>query len=105
MPAKLNSTVRTMMPKSDRESVALPIRPFLFTIEQISVMLSVPEGTVMKQYIYYEGRSTGVRGLNYMLARNIAPPLANPVWRVAEREVVRWLKFKGFKIYEPRVNV
>lgn len=78
----------------------MPVRPFLWTLDQLAVMLNVEEHTVRTSYIYYEGRSTGVRLRSLMTARNIAPEGTHPDWRVAEREFLRWLRVKGFKIYE-----
>ncbi len=83
-----------------RRSVGLPPRPFLYTIDQISVILDVTEKIVAATYLFFEGRSTGTRNKHLMLARNIAPPDAKPDWRVAERELVRWMKTKGFRYYE-----
>lgn len=84
------------------EKVGMPLRPFLWTLDQIAVMLNVEEKTIRhgRGYLYYEGRSTGVRARDLMTARNIAPADQRPDWRVAEREFLRWLKVKGFKVYE-----
>ena len=84
----------------DREKVGLPARVFLFTIDQVAVMLDLPVRSVTMQYLYLEGRSIGRRENNQMSARNIAPADAAPEWRVAERELIRWLKVKGFKYYD-----
>lgn len=85
------------------ERVGLPARPFLYTTDQIATLLSLDEKTVKAQYLFYEGRSTGKRKLGLMVARNIADPKNHPQWRVSERELIRWLRFKGFRIYETGV--
>ena len=85
---------------SGAPSVGMPARVFLFTIDQIAVMLSVQSNTVAQSYLYYEGRSIGSRSKSLMVARNIAPADEKPEWRVAERELVRWLRFKGFRYYD-----
>jgi hypothetical protein len=82
-----------------RDKVGLPPRVFLYTLDQIATMLSVTVKTV-GSYLWYDGRSTGVKSVHLMIAHNIAHPTAKPEWRVAERELVRWLKLKGFKYYE-----
>ena len=82
------------------ESVGLPVRPFLYTIDQIALLLSVPQGVVESSYLYYEGRSSGIRSKDLISAVNIAKRHEKPEWRVAEREFVRWLRHKGFRVYE-----
>lgn len=80
--------------------MGLPVRAFLFTTDQIATMLSVEEEQVKKEYLFYEGRNVGNRPRHRMMARNIAEPGAKPEWRVAERELIRWMKLKGFRIYD-----
>lgn len=87
------------------ERMGLPIRPILYTPDQIATFLSLTEKQVLSQYLYFEGRSTGARRMGLMVARNIAEPKTHPQWRVAERELIRWLKFKGFRLYETGVVV
>lgn len=82
------------------ESVGLPARVFLYTIDQLCVMLNVSEEQIKKSYLWYEGRSTGTKRRDLMVARNIAKPENTPDWRITEREFIRWMKFKGFKHYE-----
>lgn len=86
---------------ADPEKVGLPPRPFLYTIDQLSVILNLDEQQIKSRYLHFEGRSIGAASRHLLLARNIAPtPTSPPDWRVAERELIRWLKFKGFKYYE-----
>lgn len=84
----------------DPAKVGLPIRPFLYTLDQISMLLDVSISTLLSSYIHAEGRTIGVPKKHTMIARNIAPPAANPEWRVAEQELVRWFKVKGFRYYD-----
>jgi hypothetical protein len=87
------------------DAVMLPYRPFLYTPDQIAALLSVTTHTVLSQYLYFEGRSIGSRAKNLMIARNIAQsPDAKPEWRIAERELVRWMRLKGFRYYEKGVT-
>jgi|SRR6478609_2337377 len=82
--------------------VGLPPRPFLYTIDQIATLLDIDEKTLRsgQSHVYYEGRTPGVPRKDMMLARNIAAPDETPDWRVAERELVRWFKRKGFRWYD-----
>lgn len=81
------------------EAVGLPNRPFLYTLDQIAILLELRLDTLRKGYIYFDGRSIG-NGVDKMMARNIAPEGEPPEWRVAETELVRWLKKKRFRFYE-----
>jgi hypothetical protein len=82
------------------EKIGMPVRPFLFTIDQISVMTQMTEDNLKRHYFHYEGRSIGAVRRELMVARNIAPPDAPPEWRIAEREFIRWMRFKGFRYYD-----
>lgn len=95
-------TAQNLPPQRDR--VGLPYRPFLFTVDQISVMLEVDEKKIKAEYLYYDGRSIGIQTRHQMVARNIAADDQPPDWRVAERELIRWMKLKGFKYYERGVT-
>lgn len=83
-----------------KKDVNLPARPFLYTIDQISTLTSIHELDVRKKYLYFEGRSIGLRKPTQMSARNIAASTDKPDWRVAERELLQWLKRQGFKVYQ-----
>lgn len=85
------------------ESVGLPVRPFLYSIDQLAGLLSVEESAIRKTYLHYDGRMPGVPDKHRLRAVNIAPPDSKPDWRVAERELVRWMRFKGFRYYETAV--
>jgi hypothetical protein len=83
------------------EKMNVPLRVFLWTLDQVATMLNVQLKTVETSYVYYEGRSTGPRSVHLLAARNIAKPGDPTEWRIAEAELKRWLKVKGFKFYEP----
>lgn len=85
------------------EAIGLPVRPFFYTIDQLSVILVVSSNQIRTNYLHYEGRSVGAPSRDKMVARNIAPADQKPEWRVAERELIRWLRRKGFKVYETGV--
>ena len=82
------------------ESVGLPRHNFLYTMDQVSGMLNVPIARMGTHYIHYQGRSAGVPTADRFRAINIAPTGAKPDWRVEERELIRWLRRKGFKAYD-----
>ena len=84
----------------NQRAVGLPPRPFLYTVDQLSVMLDLSEAVIMRQYLYFEGRSIGRKLTTLMLAVNISAPDEKPEWRVTEREFIRWMKTKGFRHYE-----
>lgn len=80
--------------------IGLPARPFLYTLDQIATLLDVSELQLSRSYMYFEGRSTGKFRKDLMAARNIAPAEEKPDWRVVDRELVRWMRHKGFKFYD-----
>lgn len=82
------------------KKVGLPTRVFLYTLDQISVMIEVNIPQLKNSYIYFEGRDIGRRRNDLMIARNISPADQKPEWRVTEREFVRWMRVKGFRHYE-----
>lgn len=75
------------------------MRPFLYTLDQISTLIQIPEPRLRVDFIHFDQRSVGYRPLDKMMARNIAPTGEKPEWRVNDRELARWLTRKGFKIY------
>lgn len=85
---------------ADRQKIGLPPRVFMFTIDQIAYMLNVEERTVKTRYLYFEGRSTGRRRLDLLVAVNVAPDDVKPDWRVNERELIRWATMKKLKFVE-----
>ncbi len=85
------------MPDRDEgKQVNLPPRIFLYTLDQISEILSIPLPHLRRSYVYFHGRSTGVKRSGHLGARNIALPEKAPDWRVAEHELIRWMKKHGF---------
>lgn len=87
------------MARTERERMGLPLRAFMYTTDQIAYMLGDTDKHVRATMIHYEGREVTPRPHAKMLARNIAPEGEKPEWRVAENELIRWLRFKGFRIY------
>jgi hypothetical protein len=78
--------------------IQLPIRVVLYTVDQLSSILSIPEDELLTKYLYFQDFSIGVQGRR-MLARNIEiDSQSKPRWRVAETELVRYLVSRGFTI-------
>lgn len=83
------------------KQVGLPIRPFMYTIDQIAYLLEVTERHLRENLIHYEGRSVGVCPKDKLLAVDISPDsAARPDWRVAETHLKRWMRFKGWKVVD-----
>lgn len=96
--------VKKLQPKAHRHSqVGLPPRVFLYTLDQIATILNLKVETLKSGYIYFEGRSTYAKKKGQMSARNIAPDDQVPVWRVIDTELIRWMKYKGYRYYESGV--
>ena len=100
MPSKRGQRGLNLNNPPGADQVGMPTRVFLFTVDQLSVMLDLPEKYIRDTMLYYEGRSIGTIRKWELQARNIAPPDEKPEWRITEREFIRWLKYKGFKHYD-----
>lgn len=83
------------------QDVGLPIREFLYTLDQIAYLLSIEEKSLRVSYVHYEGRSVGTCPKDKLLAVDISTDSnPRPEWRVSERHLKRWMRFKGWRIYE-----
>jgi len=89
------------MPRDDqtRAAMGLPVRPFLYTLDQIATLISLTDASLAR-HLHYDGRSVGPRHPDRLLARNLAATGDKPEWRVAEHELIRWVRRKGFRVYE-----
>ena len=83
--------------RAKRSIVIMPTRPFLFTLDQIGLMLQLTESDLIGRYLFLVGRSTFTVRPFHLRAHNIAPPDCEPEWRVAEFELLRWLGYHGFE--------
>lgn len=83
-----------------RKDVGLPSRPFLYTIDQVAQLMSISEEVVKREFAHWDGRSVGIPNKDRIIFRNIMPNGATPEWRCSERELIRFLRHKGFKYYE-----
>lgn len=84
----------------ERKWVGIPPRVFLYTLDQVSTLVNLTVVDLKGNHLWYEGRETGSRPTSKMKAVNISEPEEKPDWRVAEAELIRWMKRKGFKYYE-----
>jgi hypothetical protein len=85
--------------KEPAEKIGLPPRPFLYTLDQIASLLDIGMKSIGRQ-VWYDRRSIGVATRHQLTARNIAGPNDPPDWRVAETELLRWMRIKGFRYHE-----
>lgn len=83
----------------DRDKLNLPARPFLYTLDQIATILAIEERTLRRNgYLYFNGRQPGRPLPDELRVINIAQGITDePNWRVEEKELVRWMKRKGFR--------
>lgn len=85
----------------DKRDIGLPVREFMYTLDQIAFLLQIEESQLKRAYLHYESRSVGTCPKDRMLAVDISPDnAARPEWRVAERHLKRWMRYKGWKVYE-----
>lgn len=85
---------------TDQKKLGLPPRIFMYTADQIAMMLELTEDYVRQKLLFYDRREPGLTPKTKMRAFNIAPEGETPEWRVTEREFIRYLKHRGVKFYE-----
>lgn len=83
-----------------REKIELPPRPFFYTLDQVATLLSMSENHLKSTMVFYQGRSVGVAKSDMLKARSIAKVDEPPDWRISEAELLRWLRARGFRVYE-----
>lgn len=85
-------------------NVQLPVRQFMYTIDQIAHMLNCSTDTLYNKYLWYTGRDHGQPG-SRLKAINIAPleDGREADWRVAEEDWVFWLRQRGIQFHEQRI--
>lgn len=80
--------------------IGLPVKPFFYTTDQVAFLLSIEETYLKQVLLHYQGRSVGPCPRNKILAINMAPEGESPVWRINERNLVQYFRFKGLRYYE-----
>lgn len=78
----------------------LPYKAFFWTLDQIAFMLVMDEQKFRMNLVFFDGKMPGVPPNGRMLARNLAEPDQETEWRVSDTELKRWLRFKGYRIYD-----
>jgi len=83
----------------DRQKLGLPYRPFLYTLDQVATMLNIAEHSLKREgYLFFVGRQPGNPRPDELRVVNVAHGIADaPNWRVEERELIRWMKRRGFR--------
>lgn len=89
------------MAADDRTKLGLPPRPFLYTLDQVATILNVTEAYLAEPvngFVFYVGRMPGQSRPDEVRVVNIQPnPERAPIWRIEERELIRWMKRRGFR--------
>lgn len=81
----------------EADKVGLPPTPFFYTIEQVATLLQVKVDTVEKRLLFYQGRSVGVPPKTKLVATNLMPEGETPEWRILDKHLIRYLRFKGIR--------
>ena len=89
------------MPRGIR--IELPLREFLYTLDQLALILNVTENALAVQYLYFEGVSAGTR-VGRMSARDISQDPKQRDWRVAESSFRLFCSRRGWTVVEPRLG-
>jgi hypothetical protein len=82
-----------------RQAVGLPPQPFLYTLDQITQIINVQRRTLTK-YLHFAGVTPGKCPKDKMLTANLSSVGETADWRVADAELIRWLRHKGFRVYD-----
>lgn len=81
----------------------LPHKPFLYTIDQVAMLVGLAPASFAKRYVFREGSDLGANHPRLLRARNIDPNWAvDQEWRINEDELKRWLRFIGLGWKDPR---
>lgn len=72
----------------------------MYTIDQVASMLSCTDSYIKNRIGYFQGRTVVSRTPDDLLFINIAKPTDTAEWRCTEKELLRYLKRKGFKVVD-----
>ena len=75
----------------------LPVRPLFYTLDQIATLTALPVPTV-RRALFYSGVSVGIPPRDQLHAQNLAPANEPEEWRVEEKELLRWLHYRGYAV-------
>lgn len=80
--------------------MGLPPVIFLYHIDQISMLLQIPEKELFEsRLLYLDGREIGKQRKDQIRAINVARIDQEARWRVEEDEFVRWARHKNFRSF------
>jgi hypothetical protein len=80
-----------------KRNVRLPKHEFYYTIDQVTTLLQISEHYLTSRLLFYLGREAGARPKDKILAVNIAPDGEDPVWRIPEKSLKAYLRYKGIR--------
>jgi hypothetical protein len=81
----------------DHLRASLPTHDFMYSLDQIASILAISESTLNK-YVLRIGRQP-FTNRDMLKVVNIAlEPGDRPIWRVSEREFVRWCHRRGVRL-------
>lgn len=90
---------------SDRRG--LPRRPIFWTIDQVADMLSISVPSLVKSYLWFDGKEIGPYHRQFLRASNLAVGRTHrnfgdqpSDWRIAEPELLRWMKFHRLYLFD-----
>lgn len=86
--------------RKDLQAIGIPIKPFMYTLDQVATMISVEPTWFAANYVWYTGRTSGIPKKDLLTARNVAPVSLDPQWRIVDQELLRWCRHKGIRVYE-----
>lgn len=81
----------------DAEKLGLPPTPFFYTVDQVAGLLQISEQKIRDKLLFYMGRSTGIPPKSKLVATNMMPEGETPEWRILDKHLVRYLRFKGIR--------
>ena len=81
----------------DAERLGLPATPFFYTVDQVAGFLQVDQRVVESRLLFYMGRSIGIPSKSKIVATNMMPEGETPEWRILDKHLIRYLRFKGIR--------
>lgn len=89
-----------MTTPKERAVLGLPVRVFYYTVEQVGAIIEMKTEDVMKKVLWFEGREVGHKPASALCAINLARGEQKPEWRIEERELIRWMRWKKIRRFD-----
>jgi hypothetical protein len=80
-----------------KPTITLPSHEFFYTLDQVALLLAVEESW-LRERVYFAGRMPDTHLRDKITAINLAEANERPRWRIPQRELVRWIARKGYKV-------